>query len=277
MKGATLFSGIGAPEVAAPWMDWLWSADIDAFANAVRTHHWPEIPNFGDVSALNGEDLERPDVIVFGGPCQDFSTGAPVNTGGRRLGSHGDRGRLAVSGINLSGQIVQRAVVFENVPGILTANRGHDFLHLLAAVESSGLGWAYRVICPAAFGGDQPRPRLFLVGHRDGAHAAREILSLGKGADWHRKAITETAPVLTARGAMAYDDRTPCILEPRGARIATPEEWEAAMGFPSGHTAIEFKGKPAKDAPRYRAIGNSQDVSIVGMILDRIRLHEEAA
>jgi DNA (cytosine-5)-methyltransferase 1 len=51
MKGATICSGIGAPETAMPWVDWRWCAEIEKFPSAVLAHHRPNVPNLGDITA----------------------------------------------------------------------------------------------------------------------------------------------------------------------------------------------------------------------------------
>ena len=76
---------------------------------------------------------------------------------------------------------------------------------------------------------------------------------------------------------MAFDDRTPCILDERGHRIATPLEWERAMGFPDGATRIPYRGKTSEqcpDGPRYKALGNSWAVNQARWIGERIALVE---
>ncbi len=59
MRGATCFSGIAAAELAAPDFDWLWSADVEPQANALRAHRFPHIPNLGDVLAPDFMDRAR--------------------------------------------------------------------------------------------------------------------------------------------------------------------------------------------------------------------------
>ena len=123
MKGATLFSGIGAPEVSAPWVDWRWGAEIDPFACAVMAARHPGIVNHGDVNAIGS--VEPVDLIVFGSPCQSFSVA------GKRLGLDDPRGNMALVGLRVVGRIRPRWVVWENVPGVL------EVVHLLA-VEPDG-------------------------------------------------------------------------------------------------------------------------------------------
>jgi site-specific DNA-cytosine methylase len=83
MIGATLFSGIGAPETAMPHWQWAWAAEIDKFASAVHAARH-SAPNLGNVTAHDftsrAAGISNPDVLVFGSPCQSFSVA------GRRLG-----------------------------------------------------------------------------------------------------------------------------------------------------------------------------------------------
>lgn len=62
----------------------------------------------------------------------------------------------------------------------------------------------------------------------------------------------------------------PAALSDMQVRRLTPDECETLQGFPSGFTDIEFRGKPAADGNRYRALGNSMAVPVVGWILRRI-------
>lgn len=59
MTGATLFSGIAAPEIAMPWVDWRFSAEVDKFASAVLAYRHPQIPNLGDVTHADFIDRAR--------------------------------------------------------------------------------------------------------------------------------------------------------------------------------------------------------------------------
>lgn len=157
MRGGTLFSGIGAPEVSAPWVDWRWSADIDDFANAVRAHHWPEVPNLGDVAAVR--DPEPVDIIVFGSPCQSFSVA------GKRLGLDDPRGNLALVALALVARLRPRWFVYENVPGLLSSDDGRDFGTFLGTVAELGYFGAWWSPDAQYAGLAQRRKRVFLVGY----------------------------------------------------------------------------------------------------------------
>jgi len=160
--GATLFSGIDAPEVSAPGIEWLWRAEIDKFPNAVSKHRRPDTPNLGDVSAPDFVERAlqhgRPDIIVFGSPCQSFSVA------GKRLGLDDPRGNLALVALEVVRRIRPRWFVFENVPGLFSSDEGRDFHAFLGAVEQCGYLGAWRVLDAQYAGVPQRRRRLFFVG-----------------------------------------------------------------------------------------------------------------
>ena len=164
MRGGTLFSGIGAPEQAMPWIDWRWCAEIEPFPSAVLATRHPHSKNLGDVTGVDWNEVAREepvDLIVFGSPCQSFSVA------GKRLGLGDDRGNLALVALGVVQAIRPRWFVFENVPGLLSSSGGRDFGAFLAAVEDCGYGWAFRIIDAQWFGVPQRRRRLFLAGYRD--------------------------------------------------------------------------------------------------------------
>jgi DNA (cytosine-5)-methyltransferase 1 len=141
MIGWTMCSGIGAPEVAAPWVDWRLAAEIENFPRAVLQARFgyklPEDHNQGD-ALLWGDmtevtpDLARsrgvplPDVLVAGTPCQAFSIA------GLRNGTADARGNLTLKFVETCHAIVDArpdgklAVLWENVPGVLS-DKGNAF------------------------------------------------------------------------------------------------------------------------------------------------------
>lgn len=157
MRGGTLFSGIGAPECAAPWIDWRWCAEIEAFPSAVHAARFPSVPNLGDVTKVDWDAVEPVDVLVAGSPCQSFSVA------GKRLGLDDPRGNLALVTIDVARRVRARWLVFENVPGLLSSAGGWDFGSFLGTLAEHGFDAVWRVLDAQFFGVAQRRRRLFLV------------------------------------------------------------------------------------------------------------------
>jgi len=161
-SAATMFSGIGAPELAMPGWNWRWCAETDPFASAVLAERFGH-QNLGDVAAPDFADRSlthgRPDVVVFGSPCQSFSIA------GQRRGLADPRGDLALVALGVVGRIRPAWFVLENVPGLLSSDGGRDFGTLLGAVGDLGYGFAWRVLDAQHFGVAQRRRRVFVVGH----------------------------------------------------------------------------------------------------------------
>jgi DNA (cytosine-5)-methyltransferase 1 len=122
-------SGIEAASVAWHPLGWhaAWLAEIEPFPCAVLAHHYPEVPNLGDMTRipelLRNGDIPAPDVFCGGTPCQAFSVA------GLRNSLDDARGNLSLTFCEIANEIdIQRraggllpAVVFwENVPGVLS-------------------------------------------------------------------------------------------------------------------------------------------------------------
>ena len=170
MKGGTLFSGIGAPELAGPHIDWRWCAEIDPFACALLAERFPDLRNLGDVNRIEPDAVEPVDLVVFGSPCQSFSVA------GNRGGAADPRGALAFVALGIIGRIRPRWVVFENVPGLLSSASGRDFGAILGALAKCGYGLAYRILDAQFFGVPQRRRRVFVVGCLGDWRAAAAVL-----------------------------------------------------------------------------------------------------
>lgn len=195
-------SGIEAASVAWQSLGWkaVWFSELEAFPCAVLAHHWPTVPNVGDMtkiaSSIRSGNVEAPDVLVGGTPCQAFSMS------GKRQGLSDPRGQLTLSFVQLADQIDASRqakgkdpsiILWENVTGVLNS---HDnaFGHFLGALAGSGCAlqpagqrWAnagavsgpsrtvaWRVLNAEFFGLPQSRKRVFVMA------SAREGFDPGK-------------------------------------------------------------------------------------------------
>ncbi|WP_174804370.1 DNA cytosine methyltransferase [Martelella limonii] len=269
-------SGIEAASVAWGSIGWRpeFFSEIDPFPSAVLRHHYPETPNLGDMTEYEEWPDHVIDVLVGGTPCQDNSIGYAAGAKRAGDGMDGARSGLAFDFAGIAGRYEPEWVVWENVPNTLSARHSGGFLRFLSELGDAGYFCSWRVIDGRCFGlSDQPRKRLVVVGNRSDWRRAAAVLLEPEGTTRNSEKVASTAPVLTARGGMALDDRTPCILDEYGARLSTPLEWERAMGFPDHYTAIRWRGKPSQDCPdgpRWKALGNSMEVRMMRWIGSRI-------
>lgn len=161
MVAASLFSGIGAPEQARPDWQWLWHAEIEPFPAAVLAARHPGSVNLGDVSADDfaerAERAGRPDVLVFGSPCQSFSVA------GKRLGLSDPRGNLALVALRIIERLKPHYFVFENVPGLVSSDNGNDLRIFCDTVAEIGYYIDIDILDAQEFGLAQRRERVFAV------------------------------------------------------------------------------------------------------------------
>lgn len=178
-------SGIEAASAAWKPLGWqcLSVSEIDAQASAVLAHHYPNVPNLGDVAASKEAICnEYADLFVAGTPCQSFSVA------GLRKGMADPRGNLALVFLGLVDAARPRWIVWENVPGVLSSGGGRDFGSFLGALAELGYGWSYRVLDAQyvrveshARAVPQRRRRVFVVGHLGSWQRAAAVLSERQG------------------------------------------------------------------------------------------------
>lgn len=234
MRYGSVCSGIEAATVAWDPLGWApaWFSEIEPFPSAVLTHRYPGVPNLGDMTTLwprvlTGE-IEAPDVLVGGTPCQAFSVA------GLRRSLEDARGNLALSFVELAAAVdavrIQRQqphafILWENVPGVLSV-KDNAFGCLLgglvgadAPVLPPGGRWAragvvagparvaaWRVLDAQHFGVAQRRRRVFVLA-RGGPRAwaaADALLPLVEGVRRHpppRREAGEGAPAGAPGGA----------------------------------------------------------------------------
>ena len=161
MNYLSVCSGIEAATVAWHEMGWnpIAFSEIEKFPSQVLAHHYPNVPNLGDMTKYKEWELSEPiDILVGGTPCQSFSVA------GLRKGLEDPRGNLALTYIGILDKFRPKWCVWENVPGVLSSNGGGDFGSFLGALGEIGYGWAYRVLDAQYFGVPQRRRRVFVVG-----------------------------------------------------------------------------------------------------------------
>lgn len=176
----------------------VWASEIEPFPIRVTTKRLPQMKHYGDVSKLNGAELPPVDIITFGSPCQDMSVA------GKRAGLSGARSNLFYEAVRIVKEMrcktngeYPRFVVWENVPGAFSSNKGADFKAVLEEIckikddtlsVSKSEKWtnageivgdafsvAWRVFDAQYWGVPQRRKRIYLVADFAG-ECAGEIL-----------------------------------------------------------------------------------------------------
>lgn len=187
MRYGSLYSGIEAATVAWAPLGWTaaWFAETDPFCNALLDHHYPDVPNLGDVTDpgfIEKAGATAPiDMLVGGSPCQAFSVA------GLRRSLDDDRGNLTLRFVEVADAIDPRFILWENVPGVLSTrdNAFGCFLAGLVGADTALVSplergrWtdagmvvgpqrtaAWRVLDAQYFGLAQRRRRVFVLGVR---------------------------------------------------------------------------------------------------------------
>ena len=196
MRYLSVCSGIEAATVAWHPLGWqpVAFSEIDPFASAVLRHHYPGVPNWGDMTRFQEWPDATIDVLVGGTPCQSFSVA------GLRAGLADPRGNLALTYLAVLDRYRPRWCCWENVPGVLSADDGGAFGAFLGGLGHLGYGFAYRVLDAQYFGLAQRRKRVFVVGYlgdwRRAAAVLFERASLSGHPAPRREAWQTVAPVI---------------------------------------------------------------------------------
>lgn len=201
MKFISMCSGIEAASVAFDPLGWeaIAYSEIEPFPCAVLKHHYPNVPNLGDLKNVDWTQWEgKADMVCAGFPCQAFSIA------GLRNSLEDSRGNITIIGIRAIRTIRPRWVLLEQVPGVLSAP-GNPFGCILAGLSGadtplkpcttdgkwrdSGIvsgtndayGLAWRTLNAKYFGVPQSRSRIFVIGYLGDWKRAAEVLFKPEG------------------------------------------------------------------------------------------------
>ena len=266
LKYISVCSGIEAATVAWHPLGWepVGFSEIEPFPSAVLAHHYPHVPNFGDMTKFLEWKDATIDVLVGGTPCQSFSVA------GLRKGLADPRGNLMLTFLGIAGRYKPKWIVWENVPGVLSSNGGRDFGTFLTALGELGYGWAYRVLDAQWFGVAQRRRRVFVVGCLGDQRSAAKVLfeseSVCRDSAPSREKREEVAPTVTASlGTGGPNDLHPMIAKTLTAWIGKRYDSETETMIPTiGFSRIDDGRDATNDlCPTLRTGGNANGVMAV--------------
>ena len=208
MRYLSVCSGIEAASVAWKGLGWTPVAfsEVEPFPCTVLTKRFPDVPNVGDMTRIDGRKFRGTvDLLVGGTPCQGFSVA------GKRGGLSDIRSGLAMHFVRLVSEIKPGWIVWENVPGAFSTASGRDFGAFVRTLDECGYHLAWRVLDAQYFGVPQRRRRIFLIGHSgDWRHPAAVLFEPGclrRNTSAGRKKRQDVTQALTGcLGAGGADD-----------------------------------------------------------------------
>lgn len=165
MRFVSLFAGVGGFDLGLEraGLTSVGQVEIDKHARKVLDRHFPNVPKHDDVrTAREWADeigLTGSVELVCGGfPCQDLSVA------GKRAGLAGERSGLFHDALAFATHVKAKVILLENVPGLLTSNKGRDFGTVLAELDNAGFhNIEWRVLDSQFFGVPQRRRRVFVI------------------------------------------------------------------------------------------------------------------
>lgn len=173
MTFGSLFSGIGGMDLGLEraGMTCRWQVENHPLCRKILSKHWPHVPKHGDISGINGRELQRVDVVAGGFPCQDLSY-----IGGL-AGINGDSSGLWREFARLLGFLRPRWIFIENVPGLLA---NEPMRRVLGDISALGLDAEWESIPASFFGAPHVRDRVWIVAYPEGKSGLHKPQSLRK-------------------------------------------------------------------------------------------------
>ena len=250
-------SGIEAVSVAwSGMMSPVWFSEIEPFPCAVLAHHYPDVPNHGDMTMLPlkiiNREIPAPDVLVGGTPCQAFSVA------GLRNSLDDERGNLTLTLIHILEAIdyvryqdgkQPCVLLWENVPGVLST-KDNAFGHFLAGLvqereplQPAGARWAnsgyvhsartiaWRILDAQYFGVAQRRRRMFVVASARPRSVAQILLEQKGNCVSCETRSEATAPTLTAKSGRRFNDSEVIVSEKKWLTMAYSERVRKTNGI----------------------------------------------
>jgi len=205
MKFIDMFCGIGTVRMGMEQAghECVCSIEWDKHKRKIYSIIFGKEPEYAVICSVGFNDLPRADCWTFGAPCQDFSIA------GKREGLEGNRSSMVLEVFRLIRETEEKYrpkyLVYENVKGMLSSNKGFDYLKVLSEMDSLGYDIEWQLLNSKNFGVPQNRERVFTIGHSR-RYSARKIFPITESSGLHNESdqvgeeTHETALCLTAKG-----------------------------------------------------------------------------
>ena len=264
----------------------LWASEIEPFPIRVTTKRLPQVEHYGDVSTLDGAKLPSVDIITFGSPCQDMSIA------GKREGLGGSRSNLFYQAVRIVKEMrcktdgrYPRFVVWENVPGAFSSNKGKDFKAVLEEIckvkdpcvyvpESAkwqnageilgdGFSVAWRVFDAQFWGVPQRRKRIYLVADFAGGCAGKILFESEGVSGYTPQGFKSWQGVASDLKEGAGAAGRLCLNDQGGNRMDVTEDVTCTLRAESHHPpcVMESAGFCTEHSAKARGIGYEEETA----------------
>lgn len=264
----SLFSGIGGLDLGLEraGMKVIWQSEIDPYACQVLKKHWKDVPNHGNIKEIDWDNIERPDVVCGGYPCQPFSNA------GRRKGEEDPR-HLFPWVLTAISRLRPRYAVLENVRGHLSLG-GTTVLASLACI---GYDAEWRVVSAASVGAPHRRDRVIIVAYPT-QQLSDEPISNGVVEASRAQGLQVTPRGVC--GKVSYSDSVRCLDEqPEVFSAETRQQALCELAIGSWWSAEPDVGRVANGIPRrvdrLRGLGNAVVPQVAEVIGRMVVAHSE--
>lgn len=265
----------------------VWASEIEPFPIRVTTKRLPFMKHYGDVSRMDGRKIEPVDIITFGSPCQDMSIA------GRREGLDGSRSSLFYEAVRIVKEMrcatdgrYPRYIVWENVPGAFSSNKGADFQSVLEEICSvkgyeidparperwanageivaDDFSLAWRVFDAQYWGVPQRRKRIYLVADFAGGSAGKILFESEGVSGYTPQGFRPWQGVAGAFAEGAGASGCVCLNDQGGSRIDVTEDVAATLRAENhGHPpcVMGAAGFCTEHSAQARGIGYGEETS----------------
>lgn len=261
----------------------LWASEIEPFPIRVTTKRFPQVQHLGDISKVSGADIAPVDIITFGSPCTDMSVA------GKRAGLDGRQSVLFYQAIRIIKEMrcatngnYPRYIVWENVPGAFSSNKGEDFRAVLeeickvkdesvsvpqsgkwttaGEIVADGFSLAWRVFDAQYWGVPQRRKRIYLVADFAGQCAGKILFESEGVSGYPPKGICPWQGTAGDFEGCSGTAGTVCLNDQGGNRMDVTEGMTCTLRAKSHHPPLVFENH-SQDARYAGPLAVAQTVS----------------
>lgn len=242
----------------------LWASEIEPFPIRVTTKRFPQVQHLGDISKVSGADIAPVDIITFGSPCTDMSVA------GKRAGLDGRQSVLFYQAIRIIKEMrcatngnYPRYIVWENVPGAFSSNKGEDFRAVLeeickvkdesvsvpqsgkwtnaGEIVADGFSLAWRVFDAQFWGVPQRRKRIYLIADFAGRSAGKILFESEGLSGYSGEGFRSWQGTACHAENGTGETGTICLNDQGGNRMDVTEDVTCTLRAESHHPPLVFE------------------------------------